>query len=67
MRSKFIGKSLTVQGALVLFIMYLLQRFGLDVEESVITNFVETGLAFAGFAMIIFGRWKAKHELHIKK
>ena len=65
--SKHMGRSLTLQGAAALFIMYLLGRFGVQVEESMVMEFVETAIAFVGFIAIVVGRLRAKHSLHLKK
>lgn len=65
--SKFFLRSLTIQGAFVLFASWALARFGVEVSESELTTIVENILALAGFGMVIVGRWRASHSLHVKK
>lgn len=65
--NKFFLKSLTLQGAIVFSVAYILSKFGITVEHESLANAAENFIALAGFVMIIVGRFKAKHELTLKK
>jgi hypothetical protein len=65
--AKFALKSMTIQGAIVFAIAFILSKFNIEIESAAIENFVEAALGVIGFVMIIVGRWNAKHSLTLKK
>lgn len=65
MNSKFFLKSLTVQGAIVLALSWILAQFGVEANETELNKVVEAMVAVGGFVMVIAGRMNAKHELHV--
>jgi len=66
MESKHIAKSLTLQGAVVMFLMLGMQWFDVEAEESQVMRVVEGLVILGGFAMTIIGRIRAKKALHVK-
>ncbi|MCH7535316.1 MAG: hypothetical protein IH948_06160 [Bacteroidetes bacterium] len=53
-------KSLTIQSALVLLVVYLAQQYGFDFDEGNITEGIASLVNLVAVAGVIYGRIRAK-------
>ena len=66
MEKKHVARSMTIQGALILFLTGALTWIGVEPDNSNVAKAVEGVLILAGFGMTVYGRMRAKKDLFIK-
>jgi hypothetical protein len=66
MGTKLFWKSKTLQGSLVLFLLFFSEWFGFNASESELTQWVTGAVALVGFIYTIYGRISADTTLTVK-
>jgi len=63
MNTKPFYKSTAIQGGIIAILMFLVQLFGLDLDQGLITEFITVLLQLVGIVMTMIGRVKADTKL----
>ena len=65
MSTKHLSKSLTLQGAVVMAISFVMAKFDIQLSENELVQFADIVFMGVGSVMTVVGRLRAKHKLHV--